>query len=205
MGKGIFGCLLAFLLAACPPPPPTPPPPVPVEVKPAPPPMVPDARLRLPFFTAVIHVDKAFTEEERAHVRNATTAWSLFSMGQSKLLAVDDMDFDSGIGVDDVHRILKITENNPLVDSVDAQHPGYKVLAFTRRPYNPWAARTIYVISDRVEAPDFMWVVTHEMGHLLGLEDLPDTGSVMSGTGRFRLNWFTPDDLRECQATGACK
>lgn len=199
-----------LFLAACPPPtsppcPPPPPVPIPVEVKPAPPPMVPDARQRLPFFTAAIHVDLGFTTEEREHIRNAASAWVMFTRGQAKLATVEDLDFTTGSGLEDVHRIVKVSsQGNAQVDSMDARHPGVKVIAFCERPSNPWGARRIYIISDRVDPDAFMWTVAHEMGHLLGLDDLDTRGDVMSGVGRFRGDWFTVEDHRECLVTGAC-
>ena len=196
-------------MMACPPPA-RPPAEVPatVQVTSAPPP-VPPAPARgitpLPFNAAFIHVDTTFTAEERAHIRNAATAWRLFTLGEAKLVTVDDLDMASV--TEDSHRILKVNSktSKSLVDMVDAEHPGYTVLAWASIAKHPWTPRRIYVIEDRVDPDQFHWIVVHEMGHFLGLDDLPTTGDVMSGVGRFKMEWFTPSDLRECQAARVCK
>lgn len=159
----------------------------------------------LPYNSAFIHVDTAFTAEERAHIRNAATAWRLFTLGEVKLVTVEDLDMSTVTTAD--HRILKVNSktSKTLVDMVDAEHPGYTVLAWALIEKHPWAARRIYVIEDRVDPDQFHWIVVHEMGHFLGLDDLPTTGDVMSGVGRFKMEWFTPTDLRECQAARVCK
>ena len=156
----------------------------------------------LPYNIAVIHVDEAFSEDERAHIRNAATAWNLFTQGQAQLVPVE-----GGVWAENVHRILRVNASpkNALVDMVDAQHPGYQVLGFMVPPKHPWGPREIFVIMDRVNSDQFHWIVTHEMGHFLGLDDLQEPGHVMSGVGRFQLDWFTPSDLRECQAAQVCK
>ncbi len=160
----------------------------------------------LPYNMALIHVDTAFTSDEQAHIRNAVTAWNLFSQGQTHLVTIADMDFSAEAPPQNVHRILKIkAENNSLVGMVDAQHTGYKVLAFMMPPRTAWSPREIYIISDRVDPDQFHWVAVHELGHFLGLDDLHEMGHVMSGAGRFQLEWFTPSDLRECQAAKVCK
>jgi UDP-N-acetylglucosamine enolpyruvyl transferase len=179
--------------------------PIPVTVNAAP---VPRRDLPpLPYNTALIHVDVDFTETERAHIRNALTAWSLFTMGRVTLRAEEDLDFNQEEAFQPSHRIVKVfSHGTALVDMVDAQHPGYKTLAFTMvNPKNAWAPRAIYVVADRFTEDRLHWIVVHELGHFLGLDDLDEMGSVMSGVGRFTGTWFTPSDLRECQAALVCK
>ena len=156
----------------------------------------------LPYNTALIHVDEGFNSTEQAHIRNAASAWYLFSQGNARLVTAG-----GGTREEGAHRILRInaTPRNPLVDMVDAQHMGYKVLAFTITPSTPAGRREIYIIMDRADPDQFFWLVTHEMGHFLGLDDIQEAGHVMSGVGQFRLAWFTPSDLRECQAARVCK
>lgn len=207
--RSIFAVVVALFLVACPPPA-RPPAEVPVTVQvtpaPAPEPAAPPRHITpLPYNSAFIHVDTAFTPEERQHIRNAASAWRLFTLGAVNLVTVDDLDMTSV--ATDSHRILKVNSktSKSLVDMVDAEHPGYTVLAWALIERHPWAARRIYVIEDRVDPEQFHWIVVHEMGHFIGLDDLPTTGDVMSGVGRFRMEWFTPSDLRECQAARVCK
>ena len=170
----------------------------------APPPAAKDTRNRLPYYTAVLHVDVDFTPEERAHIRNAATAWFILSQGRAKILTVEDLDFSHPETLDpSLHRIVKI-EAASLPIGVGRPNPLARVMAFTYIPVNPWEARGIYMVYDRIQPDAFMWVAAHEMGHLLGLDDLDTRGDVMSGVGTFKQGWFTVADLRECQAAGAC-
>ncbi len=178
---------------------------LPTPATPRPPPPAARTMLPLPLNMAVMHVDLAFSLEERTHIRNAASAWFLLSRGRAKLVIAEDLDFGA-LTLEDTHRIVKMdSKNNPLLDSVDAKHNGAVVLAFTLVPTkNPWGTRQIYMVVDRVRPDNFMWVVAHEMGHVLGLDDLEAPGSVMSGLGRFTDDWFTAEDVKECQAALVC-
>lgn len=160
----------------------------------------------LPFFSAAIHVDTDFDAVEREHIRNAASAWGLLSAGRATLRTVEDLDFERTEALDPhAHVIVKIDSAADIVGMVDAQHAGFKVLAFTFVPKEPMGRRAVFLIVDRIDPEQFMWVATHELGHFLGMNDLDAPGNVMSGMGRFRGSWFTPEDLRECQSVGACR
>lgn len=145
----------------------------------------------------VLHADVDFTKEQRAAIDRAAAEWKKISAGRVRITIVYDLDFDSPIGLKDhkdaKHNVLiSIREQARIVQEEDAfleqkygLPPGsIRVQAMTAAPpRNPTV--TMWAVVDRIRPKMFRQIMQHEMGHGIGLPDLPTAGKdIMSGISK---------------------
>jgi hypothetical protein len=160
-----------------------------------------------------LHGDVDFSEEGRRRIRRACARWSEFTQGRAKLDVVFDLDFDDVLGLR-THQltahdvIIGVTSNLEIVKVLEARthtDPA-KITLLGATSDTVRGAKLVYLIMDRIDPEDFEAVVLHELGHVLGLPDLPTIGSLMSATApsNARLQDFTEDDSGLCRAAHLC-
>jgi len=145
----------------------------------------------------VLHADVDFTKEQRAGIERAAAEWKKLSGGRVRISVVYDLDFDSPIGLkqhkDAKHNVLiSITEQARIVQEEDAflaQQYGLpvgtvKVQAMTAAPPKHPIVM-MWAVVDRIKPAKFRQIMQHEMGHAIGLPDLPTAGKdIMSGISK---------------------
>lgn len=155
---------------------------------------IPNAIVNTDYRMLVCHVDPSFDEEQQTHIRNAATAINLLTDRHVLISTPADLRFNDNAtlspctitALTSEHRIVKAIQNRPEFWNV-------KVQGIT-------SGQRIYIVTDRIQdGKDFHWIVVHEMGHALGMKDLPGTEHVMSGEGPFIGHWFDAADIAECQ------
>lgn len=165
-------------------------------------------------FSITLHGDVVFTPSGREDIVAAAEKWRNVTDGHARISLKFDFDFDSAENVshhaaanDSV--IVAIPENSDVVRGIDRRlgGPHRKPMAVTMPSQGPDDPTIVLLIMDRISDEAFVSVVTHELGHVMGLPDLPTLGSVMSGAvreGGPYVNAFTPDDLTLCHASLLC-
>lgn len=164
-------------------------------------------------FTHTLHVDTDFSDIAKLQIVEAAEKWRTASGGHIDISAVADLDFESTESVlkhkTEHHSVLiGVTSDLPVVARIDAElgRPGVVPMAVTVK--NKDGSIAVYVIVDRVKFDSFKSVVTHELGHVAGMPDLPTTGSIMSGASfadEPPILQFTRDDLALCRASKYCE
>lgn len=158
-----------------------------------------------------LHGATEFTELGRESIREASNKWRAVSGGRIRIDVVFDLDFNSLENLEEHQRanhslLIGVLSRYPIAEKIDE--------LLGSRNSTPMAATIrgetstlVFLIVDRIDADDFESVVTHELGHVAGLPDLPTFGSVMSGArlrGAPAVNEFTHDDVTLCRAALLC-
>jgi hypothetical protein len=139
----------------------------------------------------VLHVDVDFTADAnggRPYLERAARNIRELTHGRARIRLVYDVEFETENGfknhVDAHHSmLLAILSDFKMAHMIDENlaetGPGLP-LAATIPLWD--GAFQVYLILDRIPADHFEAVITHELGHVIGLPDLPEQGAIMSGT-----------------------
>lgn len=160
-----------------------------------------------------LHVDTAFAPPARDIIRSAAAQWFALTQGNVRFDTVFDLDFEDEAGFEQHLRerhnmIVAVPDGSTIVAELD--------LAFgtaTTRPLAataplPNGATAVYMLPSRIPSADAEAVVTHELGHVIDLPDLPTFDSIMSAVsfrGRPRPTGFTAEDVALCRAAHYCR
>ncbi len=147
-----------------------------------------------------MHGDTRFVPGERASVERALSDWKRFSKGRVNILVAWDLDEARFFDLRDQPRILKVDSFDPRTRAVDASLSNGVVALGFFRPADETVPMTVAIVSDRVQ--ELYPVILHEIGHVVGLDDLQGGGSVMSRLDAVPV--FTSADLEECVRVGVC-
>lgn len=133
----------------------------------------------------VFHADVDFTKEERQSIKTAVDTWRLQTDGLGCVLVVFDLDFrsiDTLQRYQNAHLIVKADSDTDAVRRIDAETGG-EVLGLVMPPGGVRSGQPtrMLLIADRLhrEPGQFHKVVLHELGHVLGMQHLMDSWSVM--------------------------
>lgn len=161
---------------------------------------------------ADIHGDVDFSEEARALIRSACARWRIFTRGNADITPVFDVDFSSTSNLREHQNqnhnlILGVVSDGTIakhLDEITNTQPHERAIAVTATFES--GAKVVYLIGDRIPNDEAESVVIHELGHVLGLKDLPFLGALMSGTAvtGLRVQDFTQEDAELCRASHLC-
>ncbi len=208
--KHLIALLLCCLSLCCAPhasaPEPETPRPKAPELAPAPKPVRAD-------FSRTLHAEADFNPFARNLIDTAAAKWRDVSGGHLDIRFNYDLDIEDAENtrahVASNHSVLiGGTSDYPIAQRIDAMlgSPGRMPVAATAT--NDKGATAVFLIMDRIDPADFLSVMTHELGHVAGLPDLPTTGSVMSGAhvrGTPAVESFTREDIALCRAAHYCE
>lgn len=163
-------------------------------------------------FELVMHADDAFPEDVRAQLDSAAAAWVDLTEGNVRIKLVYDLDFSSVENLKS-HKVgthalvIGLLSDMKLAQELDKHFasPGVEPLAATVTPAGE--PSLVFLIVDRIPRAQFREVMTHELGHVIGLPDLPTFGDVMSGRevkGFPVPDKFTPADKALCERFRYC-
>jgi hypothetical protein len=162
-------------------------------------------------FEITLHVDTDMSELDRTHAEEASRKWRVISSGHIRINLEYDLDFGStsGLLAHEMARhslVVLVQSTSPVVRQLDAQLGGPKKTVLAATTIEQDRVR-VFLITDRIEAPKRLSVLTHEFGHVAGFPDLPNYGSIMSGaapTGAPPVNEFTAEDTSLCRGALLC-
>jgi hypothetical protein len=148
-----------------------------------------------------LHGDTRFDREERTLIEAAVESWRRFTRGRVNLAIAWDLDERSFMEVRSEPRILKITSLDSRTGAVDASIRGRGLArGFQHGPRGEIPA-TIALVVDRL--PELYPAVLHEIGHLVGLDELPPgmAGVMCSANPAWK---FSRADWAACVELGIC-
>lgn len=128
-----------------------------------------------------VALDESFTPEEEAQIRKSLKEWNEASDGyvgfdirQQKFdsngkISYENVEYDEE-GCTNFTLIVRTTSETPLIKDIEGQI-GTKIGGYTDRQCNVSA---VFIVADRMkDMPTFKMVMTHELGHLIGLAHIP--------------------------------
>ena len=157
------------------------------------------------------HAAQSFTSEQRKDILRAARFWEELTDHRVRLRVdfdVEDSDSFSVLRRElwREHLILRVDDRSVLSRSIDhLTHPegGTKLtLACTRVDHD--GQTTVWFIDQRIERKHFFSIATHEFGHTIGLPDLEQPDSIMSGLHGNAVNWPSPLDRQLCKTARYC-
>ncbi len=157
-----------------------------------------------------LHADSDFGPLSRSIFQRATDRIRKFTKNRARIDVVYDLDFYSETGLQehlDLHHsmMIGVESGSQIADLIDTNHPGGTILGVTSF-LRDGSVRVAFIM-DRIRLDAVDSVVTHELGHVIGFDDLPVMGAIMSGLSDPSLKEpeeFTPADLAECQHVLLC-
>lgn len=161
-------------------------------------------------FATTMHAEN-WNDTGRKALTQASKRWWEATQGRVRIDVVFDLDFDSLSSLYELStadKIIALKSDTDLAKHYDAilGQPGLTVLAVTQQKRT--SEIDVYLMVERIADEDFEAIATHEFGHVFGLPDLPNTGSVMSGAGTrgvARPKELTWEDLALCRAERFCQ
>lgn len=152
--------------------------------------------------TKTLYVDSSFSFSEKSCIRKAANTWNKKTNGLAQIIVKEVA------GPEDVpeefspdHVVMnQLTSRSTAVFILDKMGGG-RIFGFYS---NGESVSQIYLIADRLKEPTFCKiVVTHEIGHALGLEHSGKIGTLMYEDVSGMSNGITTDDLKEfCKKYG---
>ncbi len=157
-------------------------------------------------FARTVHGSVHFTPGGRELIAQAGAKWGELSEGRIKFSIVFDLDDDSIPRFEAAGATLLdgLHDDHPIVRHVLSKANAVAV-TFEGDVGDP---TYVFLFVDRLEDANFLSVVTHELGHVVGFEDQPTSRSVMSGRDAPGERWateFTAEDRALCQALRFCR
>lgn len=157
-----------------------------------------------------IHADSDFGPLSRGIFQKATDRIRKFTKNRARIDVVYDLDFNSETNlqehlVNHHSMMIGIESGSDIANIIDTNHPGGTILGVTA--FLKDGSVRVAFITDRIRLDAVDSVVTHELGHVIGFDDLPVMGAIMSGLSDPSLKEpedFTPADLAECQKQLLC-
>ena len=128
----------------------------------------------LPGRVIVLHTDTEFSSDERSRLVHASQVWNWLNNGVVRFDIAWDFDAartSSFVDHRNDYLILRTYSTNYAQGAVEPS--GVKVLAYTDN-------HRVHLLMDRLHGDKFERVVLHELGHVLGLQDRPQPGYLMS-------------------------
>ncbi len=196
--------LAVLLLAGCA---------APVVLSNSPPPATPDITTVRSYrdFETTIHADVDFDSMGREILDRSADRLRVFTSGRARVHIVYDLDFTSVISIHEhiqqKHSMLFVVfSGGPVSAAIDARHPGPVVVMAETAFLANGSVRVVF-IGDRIEVADFEIIAIHELGHVIGFDDLPVYGAVMSAAqirGIAPPADFTAYDLEHCRSVRYC-
>jgi hypothetical protein len=166
----LLACVLAVVVGAC------------VDA-------LPERRVRRSV-SIVLHGDTRFLPEERAAFERSARMWRAKTRGRVDVAFVWDLDEANLLRLRDAPRVIRVDALDPRTEAVDARLGPARSRAFVR-PAGDGLPIIMGVVADRVDGWDA--TTMHEIGHLVGLPELPPGRSgVMNSENPGTV--FTRDD-----------
>jgi hypothetical protein len=189
---------------------------VPPPAAPAPPPERPKDPVEVVVWRdleVTLHGDTEFEQPQKEAMTHAAANIRRLTHDRARITVVFDVDFGSPINLREHARhadnvVLGVHSWAPVVAALEKSSgsaPDSLVAAMA--PMNN-GARFVFFILDRIPGDRFLSVATHEFGHVIGLPDLPEMGSIMSGKayrGTPDPPDWTPDDIALCRRFHFCE
>jgi hypothetical protein len=154
-------------------------------------------------------VDDRFDDEGRAIVRRAADAFAGLTDDRVKFGVAFDLNADTFEQIIDSKApvVLAVQEGSRIVAFLDQElgGPDREPTAATVRTED--GKVSVFLIVGRISEAQFESVLMHELGHVIGLPDLPTSSDVMSGAhheGDVLPTRFTFADVALCRAARYC-
>lgn len=160
--------------------------------------------------TVTMHADASFNEQRRATLLLAAEKIRIFTQDRARIDIKFDLDFNSQSNL--MNHVMRadntIRDVEPwstVAQGIDARHPLSVVNAETATWKDGHAS--VVFIPLRYDRKFDLDIAMHELGHMIGFDDLKTRGDVMSG-GTWKTDapaeQFTAADLAECRRVHLC-
>lgn len=147
-----------------------------------------------------LHGDTRFTFEERKAFIMAADLWRRHTSGRVNLWIEWDLSEEKLLELKDQPRIIRVDSLDSRTQAVDGGLLTGKARAFVR-PAGEGLPVILAVVADRLKPEDWYRVALHELGHVVGVDELePWRSGIMNKSNPGYT--FTPDDDVAIRALG---